>query len=123
MERFSEALSAFLQFQLRTDNWVAYVVFAIASGAIGLAVVLLDCCSVVLGGDSVLNLTHGPKATPKAAFAWTIGSIIGATVGLLARVFQPTPLAAALASLTWRTLIDQLRRLSTHPVQQPPAGE
>lgn len=81
MERFNEALSAFLQFQLRTDDWIAYAVFAIASGAIGLAVVLLDLCSVVLGGDSVLNLTHGPRATAKAALVWMIGSIIGAAVG------------------------------------------
>jgi hypothetical protein len=44
-------------------------------------------------------------------------------VGMMARVFQPTPLAAVLASLTWRTLLAQLQRLTTHHVQQRPEGE
>ena len=47
----------------------------------------------------------------------------GAGLGLLARMFQPTPLAAVLASLTWRTLLAQLQRLSTHQVHQMPEGE
>jgi hypothetical protein len=123
MERFGEALGAFLRFDLRADGWVSYVVFIASSGVIGLAIVLLDGCSVALGGESYLKLTHGWRATPKNALYWLIGSMIGSALGLMARVVQPTPLAAVLASLTWRTLLAQLQRLSTHHVQQRPEGE
>jgi hypothetical protein len=120
MERFGEALRSFLQFNLKADDWVSYAVFILSSGAVGLAIVLLDACSVALGHDSYLDLTRGPRATPKAAFAWVVGSMIGSGLGLLARMFQPTPLAAVLAALTWRTLLAQLQRLSTHQVHQKP---
>jgi hypothetical protein len=123
MEQLGEALAAFIRFQLRADNWAAYVIFVISSGVIGLAVVMLDLCSVALGRESVLDLTHGPKATPKAAVVWMVGSMLGASLGLLARVFEPTPLAAVLASLTWRTLLAQLQRLSSHSGERPPKGE
>ena len=123
MIRLGDALGAFLRFDLRADNWAAYAVFVISSGAIGLAIVLLDACSVALGRDSYLDLTHGRRATPKAALVWVIGSMLGSSLGLLARVFEPTPLAAVLASLTWRTLLAQLQRLSTHHVQRKPGGE
>lgn len=119
MDRFGDALTAFFQFHLQADDWVAYAIFVISSGVIGLAIVLLDCCSVILGGDSYLDLTHGPRATPRAALVWTIGSMLAASLGLVSRVFQPTPLAALLAALTWRTLLAQLQRLATHPNQSP----
>jgi hypothetical protein len=122
MERFAQALGDFIRFQLRVDTWLAFVVFAASSGVIGLAIVLLDYCSVALGRESVLNLTHGRRATPKAALLWMIGSMLGASLGLLARVFEPTPLAAVLASLTWRTLLAQLERLSAHS-ERPPGDQ
>ncbi len=123
MERIGEVLAAFLRSQLRTDDWVSYGVFMTASGVFGLALVLLDACSVALGRDSYLELTHGPRATPKAALVWVIGSMLGSGLGMLAQVFQPTPWAAILASLTWRTLLAQLQRLTSHHVQQKPGGE
>jgi hypothetical protein len=123
MERFGEVLAAFLRSQLRTDDWVSYAVFVLASGVVGLSLVLLDACSVALGRDSYLELTHGLRATPKAALVWVIGSMLGSGLGMLAQVFQPTPWAAILASLTWRTLLVQLQRLSSHQIQQKPGGE
>ena len=119
MERFETALGDFIRFQLRNDNWPAFVVFVAASAVIGLAIVMLDFCSVALGRASALNLTHGRRATPRAALLWMVGSVLGASLGLLARVFEPTPLAAVLASLTWRTLLAQLQRLSTHAERRP----
>jgi len=113
MERVATALDDFIHFQLRHDDWMAFAVFVIASAVIGLAIVLLDYCSVALGRDSALNLTHGRHATPKAALLWMVGSALGASLGLLARVFEPTPLAAVLASLTWRTLLAKLQTLSS----------
>ena len=71
MERFGDALDAFLRFELlRTSGWIAYAVFAVASGGIGLAVVLLDACSVALGRPSHLRLTHGWRATPRNIVLW-----------------------------------------------------
>jgi hypothetical protein len=133
MERFDEALDAFLRFDLRADGWVAYAVFIMSSGVAGLAIVLLDACSVMLKlvlqkedfdpGHSYLGLTHGWRATPRNALVWMVASMIASGLGLMARVFQPTPLAAVLASLTWRTLLSQLRRLSAHHVEQRFEGE
>jgi hypothetical protein len=125
MERLAEALGAFLRFDLRADGWPAYAVFVVASGLIGLAIVLLDACSVALrqDRDSYLGLTHGPRATPKAALVWVIGSMLGSSLGLLARVFEPTPLAAVLVSLTWRTLLPKLKGLAAHHEQQKPGGD
>jgi hypothetical protein len=133
MERFGDALDAFLRFELRADSWVAYAVFIIASGVIGLALVLLDACSVMLRpvmlkkgsnpGYSYLGLTHGWRATPRNALVWIMSSMIASGLGLMARIFQPTPLAAVLASLIWRTLLAQLRRLSAHHEEQRPGEE
>jgi hypothetical protein len=114
MERFGEALDAFLRSSLKPDDWVSYVVFILSSGIVALAIVLLDLCSVALGRNSYLDLTHGFRATPKAALFWVIGTMIGSGLGLLLHIFQPTPLAAVLASLTWGTLLGRLQRLSEH---------
>jgi hypothetical protein len=81
MERLGKALEGFLRFDLQADGWPSYAVFVVASGAIGLAIVLLDACSVALGRDSYLDLTHGPRATPKAALVWVIGSMLGSSLG------------------------------------------
>ena len=54
MERFGDALDAFLRFSLRADDWIAYAVFILSSGGAGLAIVLLDACSVALGRDSYI---------------------------------------------------------------------
>jgi hypothetical protein len=133
MERFGEALDSVLRFELRADSWVAYAVFIIASGVIGLALVLLDACSVMLTlvvhkkgsnpGYSYLGLTHGWRATPRNALVWIMASMIASGLGMMARIFQPTPLAAVIASLTWRTLLAQLRRLSAHQEEQRPGVE
>ena len=120
MERLDTALGAFIRFQMRSDSWLAYVIFVVSSGVIGLAVVLLDYCSVALGQDSVLGLTHGAKSTPKNALVWMIGSILGAALGLFARVSEPTPLAAVLVALTWKTLLTQFQQLSAHSAEQKP---
>jgi len=119
MERFFDALGLFIRYQLRADDWVSYLVFVVVSGFVGLSIVLLDLCSVVLEQNSFLGLTHGRKATPKAALVWMLGAMLGGFLGLLSRVFEPTPLAAVLVSLTWRTLLAKLKDLSVHPVQQP----
>ena len=123
MDRFGDVLDAFLRFDLRADGWVAYAVFVISSGAAGLAIVLLNACSVALKRDPYLGLTHGWRATPRNALVWMVASMIASGLGLMARVFQPTPLAAVLTSLTWRTLLAQLRRLSTHHIENRPGGE
>ena len=125
MERLGEAVGAFLQFDLRADGWPAYTVFVVTSGLIGLAIVLLDACSVALrqDRDSSLGLTHGPRATPKAALVWVIGSMLGAGLGLLPRVVEPTPLAAVLVSLTWRTLLSRLKERAAHHERQKPGGD
>jgi len=44
-------------------------------------------------------------------------------VRLLAGVYQPTPLAAVLAALAWKTLLTQLKRLSVHPEQKQQGHE
>ena len=62
MERFEKDLGDFLRFDLRADDWIACSVFIASSGVIGLAIVLLDGCSVALGGESYLKLTHGWRA-------------------------------------------------------------
>jgi hypothetical protein len=114
MEPFAEALGAFLRFSLKSDSLAAYLVFMIASGLVGSDIVLLDACSVSLGRDSYLDLTHGWRTTPKAALVWTMGAVLGSGIGLLARVFEPTPIAAVLVALTWRGLLGKLQRLSAH---------
>jgi hypothetical protein len=48
VERRGDARDAFLRFELRADGWVPHAVFISASGVIGLALVLLDACSVML---------------------------------------------------------------------------
>jgi hypothetical protein len=40
MDELGTALAAFLRFGLRAEAWPAYVIFILASGAIGLAIVL-----------------------------------------------------------------------------------
>jgi hypothetical protein len=49
VDGFGEALGALLRFDLRADSWISYVVFVASAGVIGLAIVLLDGCSVALG--------------------------------------------------------------------------
>jgi hypothetical protein len=100
MIRLGDALGAFLRFDLRADKWPAYAVFIMSSGAIDPAIVLLDACSVALGRDSYLDLTHGPRATPKAALVWVVGSMLGSSLGLLARVFDPSRTAEAWRRVT-----------------------
>jgi len=114
MERLATALDDFIRFKLRNDDWLAFVVFVIASGVIGVAIVLLDYCSTALGRPSALKLSHGRRTTPTAMVLWMTGSMLAASLGSLARVFEPTPLAAVLTSLTWRTMLAQLQRISTH---------
>jgi hypothetical protein len=112
MDYLADAVSEFLRFGLRNDSFVAYPVFAGASGIIGLAIVLLDLCAVELGTPSVLGLTHGRHATARAAFYWAAGAIIAASLGLVVHVFEPTPLGAVAASLTWKTLLERLKDLT-----------
>jgi hypothetical protein len=123
LEHLGNALSAFLRFELRADDWDAYAVFIVSSGIIGLAIVLLDACLVGIGQKSHFGLTHGPWATPRAALFWVVGSMLGSGLGLLVQVFEPTPLAAVLASMTWRTSLAQLQKLSVHHEQQKPGGQ
>ena len=122
MEAFGEALGAFLRFSVKADGAMAYVVFILASATTGLAIVLLDACSVILGGDFYLDLTHGWRATPKAALVWTIGAMLGSGIGLAARVFEPTPVAAVLVAMTWRGLLGQLQRFTAHHDQRRAGG-
>jgi hypothetical protein len=125
MERFSDALDAFLRSALpRADGWIAYAVFMVSSGIVGLAVVLLDACSAARPeGASYLKLTHGWWSTPRYMFIWFVGSMLGAGLGMAIRVFEPTPWAAIVASLTWPALPALLQRLSTHHVRQTPGEE
>ena len=48
-----------------------------------------------------------------------------ATVGLAVRVFEPTPLAAVIPALAWRTFIRQLQALThrDHEDEQKPSGD
>jgi membrane protein implicated in regulation of membrane protease activity len=115
METFGGALNSFLHWTLEVSGPIAYIVFIGFAGAVGAAVVLLDACSVSLGGDSYLKLTHGWRATPRALLVWMIGATIAAGVGLAVRIFEPTPLAAVVAALTWRSFIRQLQAISHRP--------
>lgn len=54
MERFGDALDAFLRFSLRADDWIACAVLILSSGGAGLATVLLDACSMALGRDAYI---------------------------------------------------------------------
>ena len=114
MEAFGGTVDSFLHWTLEASSPMAYIVF-VGSAGMGVAVVLLDACSVSLGGDSYLKLTHGVRATPRALLVWMTGSIIAAGVGLAVRIFEPTPLAAVVAALTWRSFIRQLQALSHRP--------
>ena len=131
MDRFGDAFGAFFKFELRADDWVAYVVFMGSSAVVGLAIVLLDACAAALGDEkgprgpafSYLGLIHGWRTTPNIVLVWVIASVIASGLALMSRIFQPTPFAAIVASLTWRTLLVQLRRLTIHHVEQRPGGE
>ncbi len=114
MDRLGDALEAFLRSNLKPDDWLSYAVFISASGIIALAIVLLDLCCVAVGRNSYLDLTHGLRATPRAALFWAIGTMIASGLGLVLHIFQLTPSAAVLASLTWGTLLGRLQRLLEH---------
>jgi hypothetical protein len=125
MDRSGEAFDAFLRLALQgTDGWIAYAIFVVSSGILGLGVVLLDACSAARpDGISYLKLTHGWWSTPKYMIIWFFGSALGAGLGMVARVFEPTPWAAIVAALTWPTLPALLQRLTTHHVRQTPGED
>jgi hypothetical protein len=125
MDVLGQSLVLFLRWSLDAGTPAAYVIFAGFAGLLGAAVVLLDACSVSLGGDSYLQVTHGWRATPKAMVIWVFGAIIAAIIGLAVRVFEPTPLAALFPALAWRTFIRQLQTLirRDHEDEQTPSGE
>ena len=102
------ALGNFLEFVPGQRGLAAYVVFIAASGAFGACVVLLDACSASLGGRSALGLTLGWQTTSKALTMWFIGASIAGGLGMVARIFEPTPLAALLAAISWRTFLTKL---------------
>ena len=125
MDDLSKASGLFLRWSLEGGSPAAYVVFCGFAGTVGAAVVLLDACSVSLGGDSYLRITHGWRATPKALVVWVLGAMIAAAVGLAVRVFEPTPLAALVPALAWRSFTASLQALARHDREdeQTPAGE
>ena len=125
MDNLGKAFGLFLRWSLEGGSPAAYIIFAGFSGAVGAAVVSLDACSVSLGGDSYLRITHGWSATPKALCIWVLGAMIAASVGLAVRVFEPTPLAALIPALAWRTFTAHLQALARRDREdeQTPTGE
>jgi hypothetical protein len=125
METFGEGFRLFFHWSLEGGTPTAYIIFSAFAGAIGAGVVVLDACSVSLGGDSYLQLTHGWRSTPKAVIIWLIGAMIASAVGLAVRVFEPTPIAAVVPALAWRTFIRQLQSLTwrDREDEQMPSGD
>jgi hypothetical protein len=125
MDSLAQSLGLFFHWSLEAGTPAAYLIFGAFAGVIGAAVVLLDACSVSLGGDSYLRITHGWRATPKAVIIWVIGAMIASAVGLAVRVFEPTPLAAVFPALAWRTFIRHLQALTRrdHEDEQTPSGD
>jgi|GEM_PF-3387441 len=102
------ALANFLSWVPGQRGLANFAVFLLASGVLGVCVVVLDACSAGLGSRSLLGLTHGWRTTPKAAFMWFVGAFVASALGMAARIFEPTPLAALLAAVSWRTLLTKL---------------
>jgi hypothetical protein len=125
METIGESLNLFFHWSLDPGTPAAYIVFSAFAGVIGAGVVLLNACSVSLGGDSYLELTHGWRSTPRAVIIWVIGAIIASAVGLAVRVFEPTPIAAVVPALAWRTFIRRLQALARRDREdeQKPSGD
>lgn len=124
-QTFMAALSAFLGWSLQSGTLMAYVVFMTCSGMLGGALVALDACLVASGKSSQLELTHGWRRTPKAIIVWVMGGVLASGLGLVARIFDPTPLSALLAALTWRAFLKRLLSMAHHRDEQRlgPDGE
>jgi len=122
---FSAALVDFLNWSLRPGPPMAYVVFMAFGALAGAGLVLLDACSVAQDGRSWLGLTHGWRRTPKAMVVWAIGGAIASGFGLVARIFEPTPLGALLAAVTWRGFLRLVLSMAHHREQQKldPGGD
>jgi hypothetical protein len=115
---FAAALADFLNWSLRPGPLMAYIVFMAFGGVAGAGLVLLDACSVAQGGRSWLGLTHGWRQTPNAMVVWTIGGALASGFGLVARIFEPTPLSALLAAVTWRGFLRLLLSMAHHREEQ-----
>jgi len=105
---FTAALADFLNWSLRPGAPMAYIVFMAFGGAAGAGLVLLDACLVASGHPSQLGLTHSWRRTPKAMVVWAAGGALASGLGLVARIFEPTPLSALLAAITWRGFLKRL---------------
>ena len=90
------------------------VVFAVASGVCCACVVVLDACSVLAGQRTVLALTHGWRLTSKNVAIWFVGALIAAALGMVARIFEPTPLSALVVAVSWRTVLNKLLAIAKH---------
>ncbi len=102
------ALADFLSWTPGKLGLSNYVVFSAASGVFGSCLVILDVCLVGAGPDSALGLTHGWRRTPTIVAIWFIAPLIAAALGMVARIFEPTPLAAVLVAVSWRTFLIKL---------------
>jgi hypothetical protein len=122
---FAAALADFLNWSLQPGAPMAYIVFMVFGGVAGAGLVLLDACSVTLGDRSWLGLTHGWRRTPKAMVVWTIGGALASGFGLVARIFEPIPLSALLAAVTWRGFLRLLLSMARHREEQKldPGGD
>jgi hypothetical protein len=122
---FTAALADFLNWSLRPGTPMAYIVFMAFGGVAGAGLVALDACLVAQGGRSWLGLTQGWRRTPKAIVVWMIGGALASGFGLVARIFQPTPLSALLAAATWRGFLKLLLSMAHHQQEQrlDPGGD
>jgi len=117
---FAAAFGDFLNWSLRPGTPMAYVVFMASGGVAGVVLVLLDACLVASDHPSQLGLTHGWRRTPKAVIVWAAGGALASGLGLVARIFEPTPLSALLAAITWRGFLRLLLSMSHHREEQKP---
>jgi len=122
---FAAALSDFLNWTLRPGTPMAYMVFMASGGVAGVVLVLLDGCLVASDHPSQLGLTHGWRRTSKAMIVWSVGGALASGLGLVAHIFEPTPLSALLAAVTWRGFLKRLLSMAHHRDEQKldPGGD
>ncbi len=106
-ELFSFLFNTSSDFELNSE-W-SLLVFSLASGCIGLAVVTLDFLFVkATNKSSILKLSYSGYRTLFVFLIWGSGAMLGGYIGGAVGIFEITRVASVFVALSWTTVLPRL---------------
>lgn len=91
------------------DTDLSLLLFSLASGIIGLAVVFLDFLVVkTVKRNSFLKLSYDGLGAVFVFLLWGLGACLGAYIGAAAGIFEITRVASVFVAVSWTTVLPRI---------------